>query len=202
MTQSNYESIQESNEDSTSPKSMQVYNHILNKDLDINDDEIASFSKQMESRGDDNYTDLCGDFHNELDHIHDFSDYSVDGLNCSLKFGTMNKLRLLISWMSTRMKEITFELYAEYLIGLTHEQYNHFRQENMIKMSSVPSSPLPGPTTPIYWLHKGNSEYQIALNNFTKGRKGMHLHFTSSRMIFTIIHSKIFLGNHQATRTL
>ena len=88
--------------------------------MDIkNEGEIESFSKWMTYRGYENFTDLCVDFHHELDHIHDFSDYRVDGMKCALKFGTMNKLRLFISWMSTRMKDTTFELYAEHLLALT-----------------------------------------------------------------------------------
>ena len=51
--------------------------------------------------------------------------------------------------MSTRMKGNTFELYAEHLLPLTYEEFNDFRQEDMIRMSSVPTSPPPGPTTPM-----------------------------------------------------
>ena len=54
-----------------------------------------------------------------------------------------------ISWMSTRMNETIFEVYAEHLLVLTHEQYFNIRQEDMIKMSSGPTSPSSGPTTPI-----------------------------------------------------
>ena len=111
MAQSDNKSIQESKEDSTIPNSMEVYHHVLNKLMDIkNEDEIESFSKWMIYRGYENFTDLCVDFHHELDHIHDLSDYRVDGLKFVLKSGTINKLRLFISWMSTRMKDTTFEL--------------------------------------------------------------------------------------------
>ena len=48
----------------------------------------------------------------------------------------MNKLKLLIKWMSTRMKDTTFELSAEYLIALTYEDFNVFRQKYMIRMHS------------------------------------------------------------------
>ena len=138
MAQSDYESIQESNEDSTSPKSMQVYHHVLNKLMHIkNQDEIESFSKWMAYRGYENFTDLCVDFHHELDHIHDFSDNRVDGLKCALRFHTMKKLRLFISWMSTRMKDTTFELYTEHPLVLTCEQYNDFRKEDMIRLGSI-----------------------------------------------------------------
>ena len=98
MAHSNYESIQESKENSTSPKSMEVYHHVLNKVMDIKyEDETESFSKWMTYRGHENFTDLCVDFHHELDHIHESSDYRVEGIKCALKFGTTNKLSLLIT---------------------------------------------------------------------------------------------------------
>ena len=40
----------------------------------------------MTSRGYENFTDLFVDFHHELDHIHDFSGYSVDGFKYALIF--------------------------------------------------------------------------------------------------------------------
>ena len=51
MAQSDYKSIQESNEDSASPRSMQVYHHVLDKVMDIkNEEESESFSKWMTQR--------------------------------------------------------------------------------------------------------------------------------------------------------
>ena len=135
--------------DSVSPNSTQVILHVLNNVLKIKKDGVVSISKWMEYRGYDNFTDLCGDFLFELNHTLYFSDYRVDGQNCALKFGIMNKLKLFISWMSTRMREATSELYAEHLLALTHEQFNDFRQEVMIRMSSVPTASPPGPTTPM-----------------------------------------------------
>ena len=70
----------------------------------------------MTYRGYKNFAGLYVDFHHELDHIQDFSDCRVDGLKCVLKFGTMSKLKLLISCMSTRMKDTTFDIYAEHLL--------------------------------------------------------------------------------------
>ena len=119
MALSDYKSIQESKEASSSPKSMEVYHHVLNKVMDIkNEDEIGSFSKWMSYRGDENFIDLCVDFYCELDHIHDFNDYRGDGMKCALRFGTMNKLMLFTSWMSTRMKDTIFELYAVHPLAL------------------------------------------------------------------------------------
>ena len=120
MAHSDCKSIQESKEDSTSPKSMEIYHHVLNNVMDTkNEDEIESFSKWMIYRGYESFTDQCVDFHHELDHIHDFSDYRSYGMKCALKFGTVNKLRSFISWMSTTMKDTTLELYAEHLHALT-----------------------------------------------------------------------------------
>ena len=47
MAQSDYESIQESNEDSISCKSLQGFHHVLNRVLKIGEDEIVSFQKWM-----------------------------------------------------------------------------------------------------------------------------------------------------------
>ena len=100
----------------------------------------------------------------------------MDGLKCALKFGSMNKLMWFISWMSTRMKDTTFELYAEHLLALTYEEFNDFSQEDMIRMSTVPTSPPPGPTTPMttftgHTKRCETSESKIALNNFKRGTK-------------------------------
>ena len=121
MDQPNQESIQESNEDSIIPNSIQVF---LNTVLKIDEAEVVLFSKWM---GYNNFTDLCGDFNFELNHINDFSDYRVDGVICALKFGMMNKLWWFISWTSTRIKDITFELYAKHFLALTYEEFNEFR---------------------------------------------------------------------------
>ena len=54
MAQSDFESIQDSKEDSTSLMSMEVH-HVLNNVMDIkNEDEIESFSKWMTYRGHEN----------------------------------------------------------------------------------------------------------------------------------------------------
>ena len=96
-----------------------------------------------------------------------------------------------------------YQLYAEPLILLTQEQYNDFRQQDMIRMTSGPTSL--DPTTPMttFTGHtKGSiaSETQVALNNFQKGTK----RDTSAYPIFKKLQhiSEIHLGNHQGTRTL
>ena len=54
--------------------------------------------------------------------------------------------------MSTRLKDTTFELSAEHLLVLTYEDFNVFSQAEMIRMSSDPTSPPPGPTKLIgFW---------------------------------------------------
>ena len=74
------------------------------------------------------------------------------------------------------MKDTTFELYAEHCLALTYEKFNILRQEDMIRMSSIATSPQPGPTTPMTTLTghtKGSatSESQIAFNNFKRGTR-------------------------------
>ena len=75
--------------------------------------------------------------------------------------------------MSNRIKNTPFELHTEHLLALTQEQYNDFRQEDMIRMTSGPTSPPPEPTTPMTTITghaKGSiaSEYQVSLKNFKK----------------------------------
>ena len=72
------------------------------------------------------------------------------------------------------MTDNTFELYAEDLLALAREQSNNFRQEDMIRMARGPSSPPPGPTTPMTTGHTKRttaSESRIPLSNFKKGTK-------------------------------
>ena len=78
--------------------------------------------------------------------------------------------------MGTKMTDGFFELYTEDLLALTREQFNDFRQADMIRMMGKTSSPPPGPTTSMITLSgytKGTetSESQDALNNFKKGTK-------------------------------
>ena len=84
----------------------------------------------------------------ELKHIHDYSDYIVNGQHCALKFATMNKIKLFINWMSTRKKENTFQLSSEYVLSLTYHDFNKFRQEDMISMTKVQTTPTPSTGKP------------------------------------------------------
>ena len=95
--------------------------------------------------------------------------------------------------MSTRMKKTAFELYAEHLLAPTQEQYNDFRQEDMIRMTSGPTSPPLDPATPMTTFtghRKGSiaSESQVAINSFKKGTKRDASDIPSSRMISTMTH--------------
>ena len=72
----------------------------------------------------------------------------MNGQNCALTFGTMNKMKLFISWISTRKKEATFQLSSQYLLSLTYQDFNKFRQEDMIRMTKMPTAPTPSTTKP------------------------------------------------------
>ena len=125
----------------------------------------------MNYRGCNNSADLCADFYHILDHIHDYRDYRVDGQECVLNFGTMNKIRMFISWMTTKITDYTFELYAQHLLSLTRHQFNKFRQADMIRMNDMSKSTPPEATTPMTTSTghtKGSmaSESQVPLNNF------------------------------------
>ena len=71
----------------------------------------------------ENVNDLCDDLQFELKHIHDLNNYIVDGQHCVLKFASMNRMKLFISRMSTRMKNKTIQLSSEYLLALTYEHF-------------------------------------------------------------------------------
>ena len=178
MAHPDHKSIQESKEGSTSARSMEVFHLIVNKEMGIqNEEEMQSFKQWMSYRGFEKFTDMCNAFSYMLDNINDdHSEHKFDGLRHALKFGTMNKLRLFIRWMFTSTTDSTFKLYAEDLLALTREQFDNFRQKDMISMAGGPKSPLPGPTTPMTTFighTKGTtaSEPQISLNNFKKGTK-------------------------------
>ena len=117
--------------------------------MDIkNDKEVESFYHWMSYRGYDNFTDICVDFYYLLDSINDCSEYKVNGLRCSLKFSTMNKIRLFISWMATKMTDDNFKLYAELLIFLTREQFSNSRQEDMERLCNMSRPSQIEPHTP------------------------------------------------------
>ena len=119
MAQPDSESLHES-KDTNSPRSMEVLQYVLQKVLDVkNEEENKSFSTWMKYRGYDNFTDICADFCHILDRNNDYREFRADGLRSALKFSTMNKIRMFTSWMGTIMTGGFFELYAEDLLGLT-----------------------------------------------------------------------------------
>ena len=88
----------------------------------------------------------------------------------------MNKIRLFISWMATKMTADNFKLYAELLISLTREQFNNFRQEDMKRLYNMSRPSHIEPHTPMttftgHTKSSGTSESQITLNNFQRGTK-------------------------------
>ena len=156
---------------------MQILQHVLKTVMGIkNDEEVESFSHWMSYRGFDNFTDICVEFYHILDSIHDYSEYKVNGLRCSLKFSTMNKIRLFINWMATKMTDDNFELYAVFLMSLTTEQFNNFRQEDMKRLYNMSRPSHNEPHTPMttftgHTKSSATSESQTALNNFKRGTK-------------------------------
>ena len=85
MAHPDSESLQES-KGTNNPRSMEVLQHVLQKVLDIKDEEEnESFSKRMKYSGYDNFTDICADFCHILDRIHDYSEFKADGLRSAFK---------------------------------------------------------------------------------------------------------------------
>ena len=50
--------------------------------------------------------------------------------------------------MSTRKKENTFQLSSQYLLSLAYQDFNKFRQEDMIRMTKVLTTPTPSTDEP------------------------------------------------------
>ena len=76
MAHTDHESIQESKGSSTSPRSMEGLQHIINKVMNIQDEEeMQSFKQWMYYRGVETLTGMCNVFFYMLDKIHDHSEY-------------------------------------------------------------------------------------------------------------------------------
>ena len=56
---------------------------------------------------------------------------------------------LFISWILTRTKGNTFQLSSQYIPSLTYHEFNMFRQENMSRMTKVPTTQTPSTTKPL-----------------------------------------------------
>ena len=136
-------------EKSPSSHSKQLLHHVLKNILKIDQDERVSFSKWMEYNYFHRIHELCHDLQFELNHIHDYYDYIVNGQHCALNISTMNKSKLLISLMPTIKRENRFQLSSQYLLSLTYQDFNKFRQEDMIQMTKAPTTQTPSTTKPI-----------------------------------------------------
>ena len=100
--------------------------------------------------------------------FHDYSDYIVNGQHCALKVSTMNKIKLFISWMSTRKKQNTFQLSSQYLPSLTYQDFNKFRQEDMSRMTKVPTTQTPSTTKPLLSLTSRSKTGLVFLSQLTE----------------------------------
>ena len=129
-----HQSIQESSVDSPSSNSIQVIHHVFNNVLEIIEVDRTSVPNWMECMHYHNINELCDDLQFELEYIHHYNDYIVNGQHCELKFSTMGRIRLFISWMSTRKKGNTFQVSSQYHLSRTHQDFIKFKQENMIRI--------------------------------------------------------------------
>ena len=97
----------------------------MNGWTEVNTDDRVSFPKWMNYMDYHNINELCDDLQFELKHIHDI----LNGQNCALKFSTMNKMKSFINLMSTRKKETTFQIFSQYLLSLTYQDFNKFSKK-------------------------------------------------------------------------
>ena len=160
VIQTYQQSSQGSSEKSPNSHSKQLLHHVLKNILKIDQDERVSFSKRMEYHWFYHIHELCHDLQFKLDHIHDYSDYILKGQHCALKFSTMNNLKLLISLMPIMNTENVFQLSSQYLLSFTYQDFNKFRQEDMIRMTKVPT-PIPS-TTKLLSNHTSRSKTKPA----------------------------------------
>ena len=149
MMQPYQQSSQESSEKSPSSHSKQLLHHVLKIVLRITTDERVPFSKWMEYNGYPNIHELCEGLPYRLKDLHEYSDYIMNGQYNALKSSTMNTVKLFISWMLTRTKGNIFQLSSQYFLSLTHQEFNKFRQENMSRMTKVPTTQTPITTKPL-----------------------------------------------------
>ena len=161
MMQPYQQSSQGSSEKSPSSHSKQLLHHVLKNVLRITTDERVSFSKWMEYNHYHNIHELCEELPFGLKDLYDCSDYIVNGQHCVLKLSTMHKIKLFISWMLTRMKGNTFKLSSQFFLSLKYQDFNKFRQENMFRMTKVPTTQTPSTTKP-FLSHISRSKTKLA----------------------------------------
>ena len=141
MMQPYQQSIQESNEDPPSSSSIQVLHHVLKKVLRITTDERVSFTKWMQYQGYLIIQDICEGVPYILEDFHIYC--IVNGQLCVLKYSTINTLNLFTSWVITGTNQKRFDLPSQYFLSLTYQEFNKFRQENMSRMTKVPTTQTP-----------------------------------------------------------
>ena len=90
--------------------------------------------------------DLCVDFQMELKNIHIYSGYSIEVQQYSLEFGTMNKLRMIISLVGTKMKDTPGTFHSDHLLLVNHLEFHLIRQEEAFRMTKRPTATSPGAT--------------------------------------------------------
>ena len=134
MMQTYHQSIQESSEESHCLYP-QVIHHVLQNVMGLFVDEIVSFSKWMEYNDYLNIHELSEGVPCRLKDLHEYHEYIVDGQHFALKPFTMQKIKLFISWMSTRKKETTFQISSQYLLSLAYQDFKKFRLEGRIRTS-------------------------------------------------------------------
>ena len=63
----------------------------------------------------------------------------------------------------TKITDDNFELYAEFLVSLTREQFNNFRQEDMKRLYNMsrPSHIEPHTHEYIYWAYQVKCNFRI-----------------------------------------
>ena len=125
MAQSFQEPSLEVSEDTSVFDTTEVFNNVVQTVLKLNEAEVPSLQNWMKYMGYNNFMDLSIDFQTELKDIHSYSDYRVEGQQCALKFGTMNKLRMFISWVGTKIKDTPRKFHADHLLLLTLKNSIH-----------------------------------------------------------------------------
>ena len=73
----------------------------------------------------------------------------MNGQLCVLKYSTINTINLFTSWVVTRTNQKRFDLPSQYFLSLTYQEFNKFRQENMSRMTKVPTTQTPNISKPL-----------------------------------------------------
>ena len=163
MMQPYQQSIQESSED-IHCSNPQILHHVLKNLLRLFVEERVSFSEWMKHNNYINIHELCEALPCRLKDLHKYSDYIVDEQHFVLKCITMHKIKLFISWMSTRKRETRFQLSSQYLLSLTYQDFQKFRLKERIredKEQAPPTAPTPSTTKPLLSHISGSEPYSL-----------------------------------------